>query len=217
MLLRRMQAELAAVYATPLGYDVYDYLITDRTLAATLTPESAPSQNLERVLVGSSTDDVLLSLYIDETVLNHLGLDDPTQSLHAGNLAEFLIAFEGVSHLHYLMWNATHDTAVSLFEIELQAEVDKYVACARILGRHTANAIPAKLHEVLFEHVSFDTALSTEARTRYHEANYFAAKYCADLRRRFPAHHWQPSFLRELRAFYRLSQNQKISRIRALN
>ena len=32
-----------------------------------------------------------------------------------------------------------------------------------------------------------------------------------------PGHHGQPSFLRELRAFYRLTRNEKVQRIRAVH
>jgi hypothetical protein len=214
MLLTRIQSELAAIYQTPLSYDIYDFVITDARLAEALTPATSSQNNQERLLIQPAFDDPRLSLYIDRTVLERLRTDDPTVSLHAGNLVEYLIALEGVSHLHYVIWNIEHDNPVSLLELELQAEVDKYVACAKLFGDQLAGNIPAGLHQALFDAVSFDVSLAPEAQSRYQEANYFAAKYCADLRRRFPGHHGQPSFLRELRAFYRLTQNEKIQRIR---
>jgi len=70
------------------------------------------------------------------------------------------------------------------------------------------------LHHVLFEAVHFADDLSPAALTRYQEANYFGARYCHRLRRRYPGHHHQPSFIRELQHFYRLSQNAKIQHIR---
>lgn len=214
MLLKRLQSDLASLYETELGYDVYDFLITDARLAAELAP-AAPHSNQERLLLAEHPEDPRLSLYIDEAILSQLAADDPLASLHAGNLNAFLIALEGISHLHYLMWNAERDKPVSLLELELQAEVDKYVAAAQLFAWQRDGIIPSNLHHRLFEAVRFDASLPAEARTRYQEANYYAARYCHALRNRFPGHHHQPGFVRELRSFYRLTQNQKIRHIRA--
>ncbi len=216
MLLTQIQCDLATIYETPLPYDIYDFVITDAYIAAKLTPTTASPNNQERLLIEPTFDDPRLSLYIDATVLTRLYADDPTVSLHSGNLPEFLVALEGVSHLHYAIWNVEHNRPVSLLELELQAEVDKYVACAKLFSDQRAGDIPIRLHQTLFDAVTFDQSLAPEARSRYQEANYFAAKYCAALRRRFPGHHGQPSFLRELREFYRLPQNEKIQRIRGV-
>ena len=217
MLLKQIQNELATIYETPLAYDIYDFVITDARLAAALTPSTASHNNQERLLIQPTLDDPRLSLYIDSNVLDRLYADDPIVSLHSGNFDEYLVALEGVSHLHYVLWNVEHDNAVSLLELELQAEVDKYVACAKLFSDQHAGDIPRSLHQALFDAAAFDASLNEEAQVRYQEANYFAAKYCAELRRRFPGHHGQPSFLRELRAFYRLTQNEKIQRIRGVN
>lgn len=214
MVLAQLQAELAAIYQTPLSYDINDFLITDAELAATLTPDNASTNNQERLLVQADRDDLCLSLYIDDAVLNCLRADDPTALLHEGNFAAFLIALEGVSHLNYVIWNGERDNSVTLFELELQAEIDKYVTCTKLFSAQQDGNIPSKLHSVLFGSNLFDAALDEAERQRYAEANYYAAKYCAELRRRFPGHHGQPSFLRELRAFYRLTRNEKVRRIR---
>jgi hypothetical protein len=217
MLLAQIKRELAFIYETPLSYDIDEFVITDARLAATLTPTTASLDNLERLLIQPDVDDPRLSLYIDATVLARLQNDDPSVSLHDGNLAEYLIALEGVSHLHYVIWNIERENSVSLLELEIQAEVDKYVACAKLFSDQQGGNVPAALHQILFDAVVYDQTLGAQAHSRYQEANYFAAKYCAALRRRFPGHHGQPSFLRELRAFYRLTQNEKIQRIRHLH
>ena len=215
MVLHRLQAELEALYATPLPYDVYDFLITDRALADALTPPGASTSNQERLLVANEEDGASVSLYLDANLLAALERDDPTDCLHAKNLPAFLLALEGVSHLNYVMWNAERNTAVSLLEVELQSEVDKYVTCAKLLAQQGAGNVPAALHRRLFDEVSFDESLGAQARSRYVEANHFAARYCHSLRQRYPQHHYQPGFLRELRGFYRLPQMQKIGHIRA--
>ena len=51
--------------------------------------------------------------------------------LDGENLADFWSALEGVSHFTYYAWNAARDKSVSLFELELQAEVDKFVTTSK--------------------------------------------------------------------------------------
>jgi hypothetical protein len=215
MVLAQIQSELAAIYATPLNYDIADFLITDAGLAATLTPEHASNNNQERLLVRGDPDALCLSLYIDDTILACLSADDPSALLHEGNFGAYLIALEGVSHLNYVIWHGERDHPVTLFELELQAEIDKYVACAKLFSAQQGGHIPPMLHQVLFDSTRYDSSLDATELQRYQDANYFAAKYCSGLRRRYPGHHGQPSFLKELRAFYRLTRNQKIQRIRA--
>jgi len=215
MVLAHIQAELAAIYATPIPSDVRDFLITDPAVAASLTPELASTNNQERLLVQGG-EDLRLSLYIDDALLARLNADDPTAWLHEGNFAEFLIALEGISHLNYVLWNGERDNPVTMFELELQAEIDKYVTCAKLFGAQQGG-IPSALHQVLFDSSNIDESLDAIDRERYVDANFFAAKYCLGLRRRYPGHHGQPSFLKELRAFYRLTRNEKVRRIRAVH
>jgi len=218
MLLSRLQSRLAGLYAAPILYDVYDFLITDRDTAAALTPPGAATGNRERLLVRDADEDLELSLFIDAELLAALDEDDPTVSLHDGNLGDFLVAVEGVSHLQYLIFQAGQRQPVSLLELELQAEIDKYVTSAELLSSQRDNGhIPSALHARLFEGVSFDAGLPPDAQSRYVAANRLAARYCHTLRRRYPGHHHQHSFVRELRDFYRMSEGRKVRHIMALD
>lgn len=217
MLLSQLQSQIAGLYAAPIPYDVYEFLITDRDTAAALTPPGAATGNRERLLVCDSESDLELSLFIDAELLAALRDDDPTVSLHDGNLGDFLIALEGVSHLQYLIYHAGQQQPVSLLELELQAEVDKYVTSAELICNQQRNGhVPSALHRRLFEDVRFDDELAPEAHSRYRSANRLAARYCHALRRRYPGHHHQQTFVRELREFYRMSEHQKVRHILAL-
>ena len=74
-----------------------------------------------------------MALYIDAAVLERLARRDPFDALTHENLADYLTAAEGVSHFVYVAWNTGHDKPVTLLELELQAEVDKYVLGAWLL------------------------------------------------------------------------------------
>lgn len=214
MLLSRLQQELATVYEAPVSHDVYDFLITDARLADAIAPAAAAS-NQERLLVQDDAEGFLMSLYIDDAVLAHLHRDDPLQSLHDGNLAEFLVALEGVSHFHYVIWNAARDHSVTPFELELQAEVDKYVAAAKLIVGQRGGDVPRELHHTLFEAFALPPDMSEELKMRYADANRYAARFCRTLRLRHPGHHDDRGYLAELRRFYRLPRNEKVKYILA--
>ena len=85
--------------------------------------------------------------------------------LDADNLEDFWTAFEGVSHFTYYAWNAQREKRVTLLEMELQAEVDKYVATTLLLLTPRA-AQPRGLHHWLFEtHATRRAARRRRARS----------------------------------------------------
>lgn len=213
MLLSNIQSQLAAVYETPVHHDVADFLITDAELAHTLENPSERRQNRERLLVHQQQDELSISLFIDAKVMHTLNSQCPFGELDQVNLNEFLIALEGVSHFHYLTWHATHERQVTQLELEIQAEVDKYITAMMLLDEQARQADLQQLHERLFDDVLFDTSLDETSSERYREANHYAAKYCQHLVQQFPAQHREPSFMNSIRRFYRLSQNNKIREI----
>lgn len=210
MLLSSIQSGLAALYETPVAHCVTDFLVTDARLARLLENAEQPRNNNERLLFRQSDDSLDVSLFIDAGILAALDVSDPYRRLDASNLNDFLIALEGVSHFHYLIWNAIHARQVTQLELELQAEVDKFVTAMMVLDDQGARADADRVHDVLFTWVRFDDTADATCEKRYREANRYAGKYCRNLARRFPAQHREPSFLNELRRFYRLPQNDKI-------
>jgi hypothetical protein len=213
MLLRHLQQQLSALYETPVEHCITDFLVTDARLAADLAADSPRSDNRERLLLRQSDGCLDVSLYIDEEILNALADDDPYERLTANNLNDFLIALEGVSHFNYVLWNAVYEKSVTQLELELQAEVDKFVTVTMLLANQGERSALEAFHEALFTHVSFHSELDEQDESRYRAANHYAAKYCDGLSRRFPRRHKEPSFINELRRFYRMSQNGKIKYI----
>jgi hypothetical protein len=212
VLLTELQNHLARLYEAPTEYDIVDFLITDASLADSLTPGEHCDNN-ERLLISESADRLDISVYVDEDTLSRLSDDDPLVVLHEGNLAAFMLALEGVSHFHYLCWNAAYDKSVTLLELELQAEVDKYVTALMLLSAQGNRTSANSVHQRLFDQIHFRQDLRDEHLTRYQHANHYAAKYCRTLKNEFPRHDDQPLFINELRRFYRLTQNEKIRRI----
>ena len=213
MLLATLQEHLSCLYEAPIEQRVADYLVTDAKLAQALENTTEDHGNSERLLVRECADSLDVTLYIDAQILASLSRSDPYTCLDERNLNEFLIVLEGVSHFHYLIWNAVHARQVTQLEMELQAEVDKFVTVTLLLRQQGVIDDSEEFHARFFSAVSYLLDEGCATGKRYREANHYAAKYCRDLNRRYPAQHQQPSFINELRRFYRRSQNEKIRSI----
>lgn len=218
MVLQQLQALLARLYDVPNEYAVADFLITDRKRLAELGWEDADRHTAdEQVLVSESRQGLRIGVYIADDVLDRLSDNNPFEALNDANLSDYCTAIEGVSHFHYLTWRAAHAEPVSLLELELQAEVDKYAAAMRLFTEQYGGRFPRTLHERLFHGVRYFAGLSSECLARYRQANRFAARFCRQLDERFLRNRrvHPEGWLRELRRFYRLRHAQKLQRVAA--
>jgi MoxR-like ATPase len=117
-----------------------------------------------------------------------------------------------VSHFVYLATHVEEGRPMSLLELELQAEVDKFaVLLLRIWGRRRGRRARASaaLRRRLFERVRYLDHLDRDELNRYRTANRLAAGYARWLERRFVDPGDRDGLLRELRATYRLGTRAK--------
>ena len=217
MILKRLQDLIGGIYDVSITHDVYDFLVTDRRHLPTAAAPQGPTD--EQLIVAQcddgSSDEIAMALYLDPQLLERLGRADPMESLHDGNVADYWTALEGVSHFLYLAWNAGHDKPVSLLELEMQAEVDKYVASYWLMRRQFPDRFPAELLRLLFERTRIDSRLATGREDLYREASRYAERFCRRLERslRHAGGRSQTEVLAELRRFYRLTNARKVAHI----
>jgi hypothetical protein len=169
----------------------------------------------EQVFVVENDGEVRIGLFIDQRVLDRLQRQDPLDALDEHNLRDFCTALEGVSHFHYLIWSFARGRSVSLLELELQAEVDKYATALALLTQQRAGVFPGDLHARMFGRVSFLPQLDEVSRHRYEEANRRAARYCRSLDQRYlhPRRQRPEQWLAELRRFFRCGHQEKIRQL----
>jgi hypothetical protein len=212
MRLGGLQALLAELYALDVAYEVDDFLTTDADLARAL--DAGGRELDEKLLIAETDGEAEVSLYVEPSVLERLARSDPLTRLDGDNLEDFWTAFEGVSHFIYYAWHAQLEKSVTLLEMELQAEVDKYVATTLLLARQGQRP-PRGLHHWLFEMPRLDERLEGDERDRYRRANRYAGKYCRRLAPVIARGAADEPVRAELRRFYRLSQASKIEHIDA--
>jgi hypothetical protein len=211
----RLEALLTSIYDLRVDCRVADFLVTDRQA---LPGECRDAPGDEQLFVTAMDDELCMSLYLDPGVLERLERRDPHESLDAENVADCWTALEGVSHFLCVAHHAGHDRPVSRLTLELQAEIDKYVASDLLLRRSEPRRFPAELHALLFRHARVDPALAAGRESLYRRASRYAARFCARLEPGLRAlcRRDDGSWLAELRRFYRLSDTGKLRHIERL-
>jgi hypothetical protein len=210
--LASLQETLAEIYDLPATPDVRSFLLTDR---AGLAGMAEARDCDEQLLLVEEQDALAMALFIDEPVLRRLASSDPMCSLTHENLADYLTAAEGVSHFVYVAWNTGFDKPVTLLELELQAEVDKYVLGAWLLSAQNHGRFPRELHNALFTRTRVDPVAAAGREGLYRTASRYAARFCRRLASLLDRK--GGSAMREvrteLRRFYRWGNARKLAHI----
>jgi hypothetical protein len=200
-ILSRLQLGLEALYRVRTDLHVDAFVIDDaqrRRAGVARAPR-------EQLLVREDAGELGLALFVDAAALANLERHDPNLGLDDANFADFCVALEGVSHFVYLALCAAGHRRVSALELELQAEVDKFVCCVLLQGPRA----PFDLRRRLYRDVRYADDLDAEERARYRAANADAERYAGGLERRFVREDRVPAMLDELRRFYRMGLDDK--------
>jgi hypothetical protein len=116
---------------------------------------------------------------------------------------------EGVSHFVYVVERARVDREATQLELELQAEVDKWVVFAASMRAFDA-ARSAALRARLYEPAAFAHDEGSEAGERYRIANDAAHRFVRRLEHRYVEHGRFGEMRAELRRFFRVGQEEKL-------
>lgn len=195
---------------------IYD-IECPRASAFLLHPEAAralrsPSAD-EELWLHEDEDGLEIGLYYSAALRAHLerrSLRDA--SWLAPGLDAYCRLAEGVSHFLYLARAAALGRRLSMLELEVQAEVDKFASL--VLHRWPSlHAGPAReLHARLFRDVAYRPGLAPEEQARYVEANRLGALFTARLLAHVVARRLD-RLLEALRYAYRLGAEAKLQHL----
>jgi hypothetical protein len=209
-ILRALQGGLEGVYRVSTELDVGDFLLDARGRT-----ELSPSRHAEeQVFVHEAEGELSIGLFVEARALENLERRDPRRRLDDDNLHDFLLAAEGVSHFVYLAHRARARRNVSALELELQAEIDKWLV-ALLVSWDQQGGPPTDLRARLFKRVAYLPDLSPEERDRYRLANDAANEYTLSLEARYLRRRAVADMLTELRRFYQRGLTGKLDLIRA--
>ena len=198
------------LYGLELEVDIEDFLISSDTCAR-LGQDSARAAVLVRE--GQSHEELELGVYLGEEALDQLTEIDLTTSLCPASFELLVTAIEEVSHFAYLHYSALRERRVTQLELELQAEVDKFIITWMILLASRNDGEPRNLLDRLFGDFEIRRELEPMTRERYRAATSLAARYCTHVVQAALSRDRLSALLPELRSFYRLTQRGKIGRI----
>lgn len=164
-------------------------------------PAADPTSR-EAIVVEQHPTHIDVGLYIAPAIMEHITRDPPWQHLHGGNIDDSCVAIEGISHLVCLWWKVHRELPCSLLELELQAEIDKYLLCSQWLREqgHAHRGLMGRL----FHHYYLTGGMTAVAAQRYRRASRLAWHFC----RRGDGH--LATLVARARDFYRLTHWQKL-------
>lgn len=208
-ILSYLQASFEDLYALGSGLDVRDFLVDQEVR------DEIPGHVKglpEQFFISQNEEGMELALFIEPSIIESLTEDDPRERLHVGNLENFWIAAEGVSHFIFLVWRAQRGRPVSHLELELQAEVDKFVRGWTLLVEQGASMdeAAAALNRALFRRYELRDDLPEHQANMYHSASKAAERFCVQLGRDFSRRHNLDAMRRRVRDFYRLGLSEKM-------
>lgn len=198
------------VYDLDLDVDIQDFLVTPEMCARLGHDEAHASVFVREHDAG---DEIELGVYIGESELDELSKIDLTQAIHPESFEILVTVIEEVSHFAYLVFSASREQQVTQLELELQAEVDKYVTATLLLAARNEGRVRANVLERLFGDFEVRRGLDSRRRDRYTAAASLASRYCSYVVEASLGRESLNTLLPELRSFYRLSQRGKIGRI----
>jgi hypothetical protein len=156
----------------------------------------------EHLLVREDSDGVAIALVVPP---------DQPPKVPLGPSDEWTQLIEGVSHFLVLSERARRELSTTQLELELQAEIDKFVLLAFNEERDDACRTFSSLHKKLYEEVRFLHDEGTLEGVRYRLANRWAARYLFRMMEHYPPSRWRE----RLCAFYHAGPTEKISMLNA--
>jgi hypothetical protein len=212
-MLESILTHIDRVYGLELEVDIRDFLITGEVCA-----HFGADPRHSKVLVRQDKrgGELELGVYIDEEKLDRLREIDLSARMTSESFETLATAIEEVSHFAYLLFSASRERFVTELELELQAEVDKFVTATLLLASRNRGRVPKDLLDRLFGDFEVRAEIDGGRRERYEAASSLASRYCSYFVQTELSRGRFAKLLPELRSFYRLSQRGKIGRIQHL-
>jgi hypothetical protein len=190
VLASRIQSGLEALYRLDRAADVDDFVTC------------ADEGQREALFVRESEDGLELQLRLPR-------LGDRSVDVEGSGLDPLCQIIEGVSHFVYLADRASLGREATQLELELQAEVDKYVILASALEGFDERA-SRRLRERLYDDVSFVHDADTVEGERSRMANGCARRFTGRLEREYVTRLRFGDLQGELRRFFHMGQGEKL-------
>jgi hypothetical protein len=223
-LLQAIQGLLERTYAARPGLDASEFVIGDagyRRLygegavhVRSAAPDDESAGRGARTLVRETPEGVRAAIYFPDRMIARLEANPPQLGLGDANVDPFAVLVEELDHLLCIAERAREARPISLFELELHADVSKALVLSRFLAGPQARPLDEErrtwLRFHLFHKGEWDGADDAE-RARYRDAARWALRFLDGMERRPRA-----ARLEALRAFHAATAARKLELIEGL-
>ena len=216
-LIKELQKKIEKTYALDTGItNIEQYIIGDKGYEEFYAKEEirtvVNSHSGAKVLLRNAGDTLKVSIYYPDALIRELEDNDPRLGIHDENIDLCASFVEELDHFLFIAQNYKSNRPFSLLELELQANVTKYLVLKYFVALQNRSL---KLSEFdreyikhhLFYKRNFDVE-DTSERKRYEDAGKFGMMYTEYIDR-LP----QEDRLRDLRQFSRMTCPSKIKHI----
>ena len=195
-----VQQTLQARYRISLSHAVDSFVSYDREIYTALDGRADIPNEL--LLLREEDGDMDIGLFLDESMLARAHPALQRDQWHRQDIEDITSVIEGVSHLICVLWHADQRRELRPVDMELQAEIDKFVILKHFCQ---SNASLTHCQRLLFDVGAADS--DPELAERYTRARRYAWTYCQWLQARFTVD--EDGLQRELATFYRRSGHAK--------
>lgn len=209
----RMQSGIENPGHFVIGDRGFAVLYAERETTEEVAPAGSTDGSGARMLVRESPDCLRACIYYPDRLIEHLERFPPQRGVGEENVDAFAVLVEELDHLLLLAERTRQGRPVSLFELELHANVSKHLVLTRFLAGRSGRVAEDQRHWLrhhLFEKGNFSDA-NRNVRQRYRDARQWAVRLIDGLpglpvERRIDA----------LRRFHEAGARDKLELIRSL-
>ncbi len=191
-----VQQTLQSRYRISVSHTVDTFVSYDREIYKDLDGRDDIPDEL--LLLQEEDGDMNVGLFLDQAMLERAHMALQFDQWNRQDIDDISSVIEGVSHLVCVLWHADQQRELRPVDLELQAEIDKFVVLKHFCHSHATLA--------QFQHMLFDvTAIDDDPLlvSRYTCARRYAWIYCQWLQSRFKID--DDKLQHELATFYRRS------------
>ncbi len=218
-LIKELQRKIEKTYALNTGItNIEQYIIGDKGYEEFYAKEKirmvVNSHSGAKVLIRDAGETLKVSIYYPDELIRELESNDPRLGLHDGNVDLCASFVEELDHFLFIAQNYKQNRPFSLLELELQANVTKYLVLKYFIALQNKSIKLSKFDKEyiryhLFYKRKYDIE-DTSERKRYEDAVKFGMMYTKHIDL-LP----QEDRLRDLRQFSRMTCPSKIRHIQS--
>jgi len=218
-LIKELQRKIEKTYVLDTGItNIEKYIIGDKGYEEFYTKEKirtvVNSHSGAKVLIRDAGDTLKVSIYYPDELIKELEDNDPRLGIHDDNIDLCASFVEELDHFLFIAQNYKQNRPFSLLELELQANVTKYLILKYFIALQNKSIKLSKFDKEyiryhLFYKRRYDIQDTTE-RNRYEDAVKFGMIYTKHIDLLS-----QEDRLRDLRQFSRMTCPSKIRHIQS--